>query len=785
MQFSASLWGGAQNPIIPVFRSTPREWRNTFGKSPKPEEIAKAYIRFYEPDVFVEAQDGLGKRAGLEVPDTFYRDERFIKLKDVFKTQNSGDWDEPSTGLGVVSALHELYERDEPYQLRQERQGLLVKPQSGSVLAEAMFGVYPSGKRVQYISDFFRQMFSAPLHGCDVAAWREAFERGKSTPLAVTNVGLTFSQAWYDRPVVFIFDHTNLCDLIDLWNMRLQPSQVIPVPITWLPELSETVARWMTDAYLPLVGNNHGVMDHWSIVFGQSLTNEVNWEAAQLVTDKAKKGSVHVGHAVRVWEVFHDRRSRSPSRMKVTAEDQAIELEVDSNHRETRFSPLSPSFVERFAGHGFRWANVVQFYGSRANDVTALPFNNFDLTWPIRNMVEDRVQIGSEGWVYGRNTKEYTQTLHLPTPEEAIFSWLKLLGIKAALSEPGHIAKQILERVGSIWGMGLLADEGTLALLNRMAPTVRRRVSQANNGEVLEEVYEGRFVPLQDWDRVLKKHRHQDRFPNYVLKDFTDKNIVRMGLTTHCPTCMHENWLSLTSVNYTVECDRCLNSFDFPQHPGRSRWTFRTIGPFAVQDYARGGYGSLLTLRFLMRHFGAMDHWAFATASTLTLPDGAKAEADFLAWYSVGDFDSRREPRTLIGEAKSFGKGDLIKANDIAKLKLVASKIPGSIIVVSVLKTEFTPEETGRLIGLVRWGRRNSWQGKPINQVFTLTGIEIFEGDLSFLERDHGKNFAPYSDRNHRYDIDSLAEASQAVHLGMQSYEDDLRDKYQPHQPRS
>ncbi|BBI54330.1 hypothetical protein HORIV_67510 [Vreelandella olivaria] len=46
----------------------------------------------------------------------------------------------------------------------------------------------------------------------------------------------------------------------------------------------------------------------------------------------------------------------------------------------------------------------------------------------------------------------------------------------------------------------------------------------------------------------------------------------------------------------------------------------------------------------------------------------------------------------IIGEAKSFGE-DIIKDNDLDKLKKSASIIPESIIVISVLKDSFSKEE--------------------------------------------------------------------------------------------
>jgi hypothetical protein len=59
------LWGGAFNPIIPVFRRPPREWKPEIYQRFKGPEVAKGYVRFFEPDVYVEAKEGLLEEAGL------------------------------------------------------------------------------------------------------------------------------------------------------------------------------------------------------------------------------------------------------------------------------------------------------------------------------------------------------------------------------------------------------------------------------------------------------------------------------------------------------------------------------------------------------------------------------------------------------------------------------------------------------------------------------------------------------------------------------------------------
>lgn len=66
MQICTCLWGGMYNPMIPVFRKGPAEWRSEPWERVRGYSIAKGYLEFFEPDVLVEAETGLSRLAGLD-----------------------------------------------------------------------------------------------------------------------------------------------------------------------------------------------------------------------------------------------------------------------------------------------------------------------------------------------------------------------------------------------------------------------------------------------------------------------------------------------------------------------------------------------------------------------------------------------------------------------------------------------------------------------------------------------------------------------------------------------
>src|SRR5882672_6564024 len=65
MRANMCVWGGSFNPIIPIFRTFPEEWRPEVFERTKPRAVSTGYVKFFEPDVYVEAEKGLLEEVGL------------------------------------------------------------------------------------------------------------------------------------------------------------------------------------------------------------------------------------------------------------------------------------------------------------------------------------------------------------------------------------------------------------------------------------------------------------------------------------------------------------------------------------------------------------------------------------------------------------------------------------------------------------------------------------------------------------------------------------------------
>ena len=139
------MWGGVFNPIIPVFRSRPGDWRSEIPERMTGADIAHGYVEFFEPDAFVEAEPDLLEKVGLgTIRDKHGIHRRVIPLQELLSCRSDHDWSELSVGIGVNDVLKHIYETERRFELRDKHPAIVVKQSQGNSLVEAMFGLYPS-----------------------------------------------------------------------------------------------------------------------------------------------------------------------------------------------------------------------------------------------------------------------------------------------------------------------------------------------------------------------------------------------------------------------------------------------------------------------------------------------------------------------------------------------------------------------------------------------------------------------------------------------------------------
>ena len=769
MRICTCLWGGALNPIIPVFQRPPKDWAYDQYEQRRGYDVARGYIEFFEPDVYVEAEEGMLEKVGLEHLRKPAVDSRVLDLDEFF----SSDWRrfrDVSFGLNVLDIMRHRYQAEQKFLLKDELKSIFMDATRRDAASEAIFGCYPEGQELRYFQQNFEDVFKPKKISTFIEGWSAVFESNANTPLRITREGISFNRTWQDDLVIYIFDPRKSTDLIDFWNLRIESKPVLPVPIEWAKELSSTLANIIEAENRPVRGNSNGLMHHATVEFSRSIDEK----AAESMIESLFTPSVSKLLSVKLWRnrIWQRKRENEGShleRMAYTFKKSSHKLNVDDDGP-AEIEALSPDFADQYGGHNARWVNIVSIgtYGD-SQWALFLPFNTFNRNWPWFSY-SDQLTITNEGWGFLRKYKNMSLTIRLATGDSAIIDWLGTKDVKAQLSEPGRIAKQVIACLGNIRDLHILQNPETLKLLNDMARPVRRR---SNNLEIVEETFEDRSCHVKVWTDHISKRRDLNAFPRISVEDFANRKILKIGVETKCQHCQQTNWKGLDAIDYLVNCERCLNSYPFPQsklQKNNRNWKYRVIGPFSIHDYSRGSYSALLTLKALndIRY----EHHAITYSTALDLEfDGQKAEIDFAAWLGPDSaWWALKNPEFFIGEAKSFST-QAIKKNDIDKLKQVASKLPQAGIVVSVLKDEFSLAEKKLLTSLVNWSRRRDLSNGTRRPILLLTGVELF-ADFS-IEKEWKKRGNPYVDHaNHQTtkSIMELAEATQIIHLNLPLY---------------
>ena len=152
-------------------------------------------------------------------------------------------------------------------------------------------------------------------------------------------------------------------------------------------------------------------------------------------------------------------------------------------------------------------------------------------------------------------------------------------------------------------------------------------------------------------------------------------------------------------------------------------------------------------------------------------------EIDFAFWYRKERMlDQKSEPRFVVGEAKSFAE-EAIEKGDLEALQAVAKELPGTVLVVSVLKENFSEKEKQLLEKLVRWGWV-SVEGRMRAPVIMLTGVELFANWT--VQTSWQQKGAPYpadAQMSVFSDLELFAMETQRIHLGL-DYPSHIKEKY-------
>ena len=291
------------------------------------------------------------------------------------------------------------------------------------------------------------------------------------------------------------------------------------------------------------------------------------------------------------------------------AERKKIYVQIDGDNPEIRFDLLFPEFANEY-GNRFRVANIVRLenWGNRGQIATVFPRNYKNPTFPKFRIGGEHLLPTTEGLVVFTEYKDIPEWWHLVDGTTAFNRWFNNSQVPATRSDAGRATQQIIETLGGTWGVGYVAHRGVIELLDEMT----RSLTKAAH-----------YLEFQNKIHSAVKN---ERLKKRALETLVERKAVELGLELKCSKCNSWSWYSLKQLDYSHTCDLCRKLFDFPVinavYGKHSRWAYRVVGPFALPNYADGGYAAALAIRFFAGGIGGIrsseDNLVFGSETEVT-----------------------------------------------------------------------------------------------------------------------------------------------------------------------
>lgn len=489
----------------------------------------------------------------------------------------------------------------------------------------------------------------------------------------------------YNGNGLYIGDSDNFTDLLTFWNIRASDIRLVFLAKNQL-ERSIPFAQAYLD-YLNSLPNRNPQIDDY-------LTFYHTFEGAELMKE--------IGDQLKSTKKFawHHVTEHSWNGMNIQPAYQVFKWQSSSTHIEkadkgyvvhVKLPPMNFLVDEDDIDLMHQQLGVIiSPYGGEYNYpgyTLKLPHIRKLTEFYSRELIFDpwSLRIEHDGFSKIINAREDSISLY-PIGKQALAEKLfETVGIEAKTSQPGLIARKIIEKIGDLEGARVLKIKGVRMLLEQGTPETSVTRSYAVD-----------VIRLNDFEKHKKLHieaREAPDLTNHAVFDYLLKqNYFRAGLELICEHCNLSNWLSLKNIDDLWTCEYCGgNNQTSPHLKHKGDWKFRKSGLFSKDNHQEGAIPVLLTLLALKR---VCDHGELLYTTALKLDgDGIDCETDLFAMRE-GRMDGTE---VVIGECKSIGGA--ITQEDCDKLKAAAKKLielkPKTEVYIIFSKTadDFKPEE--------------------------------------------------------------------------------------------
>lgn len=761
ISINSFLWGGHLNPIIPLYRRAPKQWRREHLRSPSINMILEGYLDAFDPDVVT----AIGAERS-DLPELGNRE--FVDASTILNEVVSLGG--PRYGIGYFE-LARHFGHEELRFVRCEAVDLVVPriAERFTPFLASVVGQLPS----EIEEDVRRQLvefYKSPVPECNIGNFQE-FLRGRFiTPRRLCAQFLKrdeFASTW-ERNCILYLNASNLGDVIDYWNLRALGFHALPCPRQCSDDagLIEEMKQFIVSSH-GVHRTNPAITYDARILRGRSIDED---EFRQFTKDLALLAASEQPKArptMQTWfPRFWDEWARQKDQCeRVSAYSESKELQVSAEDDRLTFKALAPRFLDRGA-FGPRYANEVALrtYSDGEPIAEVLPEGSKELAGAIGAswLFRDRWRFSSNGLVHLAYWANETVAMSLPLSQRLFERWFADRGWEASTSSAGRATQQLLKHLGGNYGVSRIADEKIVALLGELG-----------KGKPIDhESLRGKA-----WE-IANRRGFDDAVG--VVGNLTSAHLASLGVLIECPSCGRHPWYSLRQIDYEVECTECLDRIQIPAHdPSQLKWAYRATGPLRSLATVSGALSVLLTLRFIAILLDCRLTPAFGVELTR---ESDKYEIDFGCFLQSSEFGTTRT-ELLLAECKSYND---FERRDAERMSKFASLCPGSVIVFSTYRRVLTEREKRLLTPVVNRGRRYWKAERPFNPVLMLTGNELFAespppGCWEDLGARHEQFARCVADQR---DILRLCDATQQLYLGLEPMHESWRRNFDKRQGR-
>lgn len=758
IEISSFLWGSVYNPIIPVPKKIPKNWKkNLFRESLK--NVIEGYIEAYDPDMIVEFEDNVSNRFNLN-------GRKAINANQILKNLHSRF---TNLGISIYGVLEQIYIDEFKFLKKNPQQFNFPEfSKTYEIFFSAVFGKL-NYEQFQNFKNYFKNDLDINTKKCDLSNFSTFLDNQNIFLRRITDSYIKHVRniAAFDKDFVIVINANSSLDILDYWNLRAAGLSILPLPIQSdvSDDTYKTVLSFINSNYYAINQNN--VYNTTRILKGQSL-NETEFDIVVENINKGVKNNNMI--LLQSWfpSIWNNLYRRYDHIGYCDTHSESKEIEISNQNTSLSLETIYPKFSRQSYTDLGQYINEIEInLTSTGSDLLAkaIPEAGEELYKAFGVGGYKKWRFSKNGIFHLSEHKKDNLYFRIPTSEKIFESWFKSKNIEIRLSNSGHVATQIIKRLGSVDNLRGLVNEEIIKLL----------IKFSKDSSELED--NNKTISFNELLEISNKAQHKDGFlwkASDIFNSLINDNILQLGIRLQCTICRQYFWYSLKAINYNLNCPNCLSDFPFPSTtPNKLSWRYKPVGPFSLGKEHIGVYCTLLCLTFFQRH---LSHTPLTTMLSFDIiAEGL--EIDLSMIISRG-YKSSGHQEVLFFECKSYNE---FERKDIKRMEYMANNFPGAIIVFATLKRELSQREKKLLSPFVKKCRKYYKNDQPVNPVLILTGNELFAAwSPPTCWKDLGEKYDKFKESriNIYSDLFEFCDVTQQLYLGLESWHELIRKKF-------